>query len=459
LLLLLACLSLAAVDVFWGFWDHDAGFYFNQSAMMAGGLRPFVDFTTIYPPLFNALHAVVIAFGADRWTLVWAIPLFWITVNAALTVVYVRGGQVGNSPGPRWMAWVAGATFALFSIDSGGNHITLEHGVVFFGMLSLLAVRAPMPWRFLAIGASVACAALSKQIGILLLLPFLTQLRTWREVASLALGLLTPTLAFLAWLDFDLAAIARSGAVLAQYVGSDSSLGELPRKLVAVYQGDFCQRPWIAIFMTVSWVLTALGVRRLVQRKDHRSAAWLLSWSLVAAIYYGARSQNNFPHYTLNCWPAFMVVFVTCRHAIAADTYRRLLGSGLVLSLTFMAAFSWQLRDIGGKPYFTRWAYGGQLFFLKTVADDLRSVLPDGASVTHLGMEESVLLFLAGLTPRNKDWAPYDLVAPIEGDGILFTDYAQPSAKHWKAKIDRAGYRVRKVWTSPSWGTVYLYWR
>jgi hypothetical protein len=458
-LVFLGCLGLATADIFWGFWDHDSGFYLNQSAMIASGLKPFVDFATIYPPLFNALNAIPMALGASHWTLVWAIPLFWISANSALTAIYLRRALPATYPA--WSPWIAGGTFALFCIDSGGNHDTLEHGVVFFGIASLLAFRTQWPWRFLAVGALVACATLSKQVGILLLLPFLTQVRTRRELFELSLGFALPVMACAAWLQFDVDAVEGSSYLLGAYVrGTDPfTLWNLCKGLVAVFVSDFRRAPWIFFFSFALCAMGTLSAVRLARERDWRNAAWLCSWMLVAVLYFGARARNNYPHYTINCWPSVLVIIGAGSHVLSRQVYSRVLRLALGLSIGFTVLLSARLHDIGGAPYFTRWEKGGRIFFLRSVAEDIHRGAPVGASITHLGLEESVILFLAGRLPENKDWTAMDMVAPIRGDGILFTDYGQESAANWKTRFERLGYRIANEWSSPGWGLVQLYWK
>jgi hypothetical protein len=458
LLFLLACLGLATADIFWGFWDHDSGFYLNQSAMIAAGLKPFVDFVTIYPPLFNVLNAIPMVFGVEPWALVWMTPLFWICANTALTIVYLRGELAGQWPA--WAVWAVGGAFALFCIDSGGNHVTLEHGVVFFGIASLIAFRARAPWQWLGVGASIACAVLSKQVGVLLLIPFVTQLRTWRQAGELALGFFLPILGFLAWLHFDIESIARSVQALRAYVDvGTSDAWILFVRFFGVSLADLTRAPWIIIFLAACWGLGVYGIEHLLKERELRRAAWLGSWVLIGLMYFGARAKNNFPHYSINCWPALLVVMAACWNLVPPTVYRRFFQAATMLSLGLMIVFSSRLHDIQGRPYFTRWEGEGRIFFLRRIAEELRRNVPAEASVTHLGMEESVILFMAGRLPRNKDWGAYDQVAPIEGDAILFTDYGQRSADRWKIGFRQKGYVLVRSWPSPEWGTVQVYWR
>ncbi|MCG2593056.1 hypothetical protein LZ009_09710 [Ramlibacter sp. XY19] len=460
LLLLLASLGLVAIDIFWGFWDHDSGFYLNQSAMMAAGLKPFVDFITIYPPLFNGLNAIPVALGVHPWTLLWAVPLFWISANCLLTVAYLR--RATRERWPAWSAWVGGIAFALYCIDSGGNHNTLEHGVVFFGLASLLAFEGYAGLRFLAVGALVACATLSKQVGVLLLIPFATQVRSWRQALQLSAGFIAPLVVCLAWLQFDVDAIARSFEALKGYVGDDEPASGpwlLLQKFVVVCLTDLGRAPWIFIQSAACWGLGMYGVLLLVRRREYRSAAWLAAWMLVGAMFYGARVKNNFPHYSINLWPPIVAVVGTCAAVVPSTVCRRLFQAATALSVAFLVVFSWRIHDMVGKPYFTRWEHGGNLFFLKRVAEEIRRDVSPQASITQLGMEESVILFMAGFLPRNKDWGPYHMVAELEGDGILFTDYGQSEAAQRKKEILARGYKLAKVWSSSQWGTIQLYWR
>ena len=52
----------------------------------------------------------------------------------------------------------------------------------------------------------------------------------------------------------------------------------------------------------------------------------------------------------------------------------------------------------------------------------------------------------------------YDIVAPIQGDGIVLVDYFQPTIPARKEQILASGYRERRAWNT-IWGNITVYWK
>lgn len=452
------CGSLALVDIFRGHWDHDGGYYLLQSALIAQGLRPFLDYTTLYPPGFGLIHALPVLLGIDRWLLVWLVPLVWIVLTGLLTRLYWARIRPDSHP---LIGWTLGAAFALFCIDFGGNHVTLELGIAFFGVAALVAFARTRGPDYLLVGACVGAAVLVKQPGVLLLLPFLTQCRSRGEAIRLLAGVCVPLLLCLAWLEFDVGRILQSHDALQGYLQQRTAptMIGLAKRFARVLLQDVLRRPPGIVLFAAVGLLTAGSLYRAVRRREARRVAWLVSWSLVGLAYLGARAVNNFPHYTLNVWPAVVALLGATVPVLHARTVRGVAAAAALGTVLVFVLFPGRQHEIEGRPYFMRWRNPGQLeTALKPVSDELRRLLPDRMTVTQLGMEESVLFFLAGRLPMNIDWAGYDLASPIRGDAIVFTDYRQRTAAQRRQQIEQAGYVADRSWTS-RWGTIELYRR
>ena len=192
-----ACVSLSVVDVFRGFWDHDEGFFLVQSLAMTKGYKPLFDYPCLYPPLFIMLNAIPIFLGIDHWLLTWGLPVFWIVLNGGLTALCWKKYAPNGSD---FTAWLVAGLFPLFCIDFGGTHLTLEHGITFFALLALLNYDIKKNSSLFWVGACVGSAFLCKQMGLLLILPFVTQLRTPKQVFFLCAGFFFTAFLFLAWI-------------------------------------------------------------------------------------------------------------------------------------------------------------------------------------------------------------------------------------------------------------------
>ena len=84
-LLFMGCLGVLCFWIFYGFFDIDSGFYYLQSALMAGGKKPYLDYSDIYPPLYSLINAIPVSMGINRWLIAWTTPLLWVLVTGCLT--------------------------------------------------------------------------------------------------------------------------------------------------------------------------------------------------------------------------------------------------------------------------------------------------------------------------------------------------------------------------------------
>ncbi|MBU6375167.1 MAG: hypothetical protein KGQ59_04170 [Bdellovibrionales bacterium] len=456
------------VDIFWGFWDHDSGYYFTQASLVAHGLRPYVDYKTLYPPLFSILHAIPIKLGISREWLIWSVPLIWVTAISLLSVIYFyREWSRTNRENLSSAPWILGALYFWFSIDFGGNHLTLEHGIAFFGLLALnLESSAILPQissknRYFLIGVCLGLALLTKQVALLLFFPFLFAAIRRREWPVILFGIVTPLILFFLWIGFNLLKVQESFALLTQYLGSSKPLrpSDWLKSFFMILIRDGSRTPPGFLFLTLVLVLPFAHLLRNWRQRDYTSLIWAFSWVLVCAGYFAARCKNNFPHYTLNCWPAICVCLLSCREALRSPQVRKwvIVASLIVLCRSILSHNS--IRTLDNQPYLTRWRNGGRLTeFLFPVARELKTLIPVHAKVTHLGLEEEALFFLSERLPLNKDWSPYDLRAPIEGDGLLINGFNHSWISSQRETIHERGYQLRNRWRHPE-GDVELYWK
>jgi hypothetical protein len=402
-----AALALYGIDVVRGIWDHDAGFFLQQAALVAAGHRPYLDFAPFYPPLMAVVNAVPIWLGLDRYALVVGLPVAWTAAVGLVTVACARRLAPGAPP---LLAWLLGAGYALFAVEFGGNHVTLEHAVVLWGLVAVACFGPPERARagnFAAAGLACGLALLSKQVALVLLLPFLLQVRRPVQGLAFAAGVLAPLAALVAGLGFDLRPLLGSATQLAGYAAHDASGGwwsflrhlkahvlalpvsvpaEFRRATLGVVAG-------VASGLAGTWVL-----ERLREDRARRQALWVATWLVVGGILLATRLVKDFPHYTLNCWVPLVVAWLAFVDRYGPQRTLRAWGVTLVTGVAVVA-----LHAPWNPGYTTRFGHVGTLDrFLVPIAADLGRLLPAEVPVVDVS-EEQVLLFLARRLPANTD--------------------------------------------------------
>jgi hypothetical protein len=399
------CLALYLVDVLYGPWTGDGGYQLAQAATVAAGALPYRDFEPFYTPLPMLLHAVPIAAGVPPWWLVPGLPIAWVLVVGALTVGLLRQDL------PRLAGWplgLAAGGYALFCLEYAGNHLTGEHGVVAFGLAAALAFRrgqADSVRRFWWAGMLSAGAFWCKQSGALMVLPFLTQVRTGREALALTGGWLAPAVAIAGGLGVDPGHLARSLGLVGAYARQFEADAPTPLATVAA---ALAARAW----HLVRWELhrsppgtllllgtAAAAAWAMVRTPAWRARAWLAAWALLAAAHLASRLLVDAHHYVLNAWPSLVVIAgAACR--LASPRLLRVTGlAWLAASLALVGAYRHQ------QPlWLHRWA-GGSLLAgeLRTVATELAAALPAERWV-YSAENNRVIPFLAGKVPLNPSW-------------------------------------------------------
>ncbi|MEB3222016.1 MAG: hypothetical protein VKS61_08050 [Candidatus Sericytochromatia bacterium] len=404
-----AAVGLLCVDVVRGIWDHDAGFFLQQAAMVAAGLRPYVDFSPFYPPLMASVNALPIWLGIERYLLVTWLPIAWVVAIGALTVACGRRLAPGSSP---LLTWFLAAGYPLLAVEFGGNHVTLEHAVVLCGLLALLAFGPPRragALAFAAAGFAGGLAVLSKQVGVLLLLPFAFQVRRGSHGASLLLGFAAPLFGLVAWLGFDGGPLLSSGAQLASYVSHDgtggwwSILRHLKAQVLALpvsLPAEF-RRATLGLVGLVGSITAGLWLLgRLREDGARRESVWVGSWLAVFGLLLATRLVKDFPHYTLNCWVPLVALWLAFLARYGPSRTFRLWGMTLGLGVGVVI-----LHAPWNPAYTRRFEQPGTLeTWILPLAAEVDRLVPAGAAVVD-AQPENVVLFLARRLPANRDWS------------------------------------------------------
>lgn len=319
-------LTLAAAAIVIGQWDHDGGYYLLRGAYISQGIRPYLDYHTIYPPLVDIITAFAVRTQASRLFLTIGIPFAWI-----LAIAIASGVLTWKVTRSHAIATLIGALFPLYALDNGGNHLTLEYGVTFFSLLALAAIagETPLTARRLALcGMFVACAVLSKQNGAVALVPVAAILYSRRGEVSRTMagafvgGLALPALAILAWLRFNIVAIYYSVVTLLfDYAAKSPPVEHGGWKYEFVYP--------VSAFLEIIVIVCGLAVLLYVPR-------WrLLAGAGLAAAFIDAipRFFRDYRHYNINMW-AFMVLVLALAAAQPNENRRAAVVAVLLIFAT-----------------------------------------------------------------------------------------------------------------------------
>ena len=399
-LILLACLSLGCADVVIGPWDHDGGFYLQQASYLSQGYRPYVDFTYIYTPLVDVIHALILLFPIGRLVLAVVLPMGWIAANTFATIALARA-----ITGDRAAAMFLGALFPLFSIQNGGNHVTLEHGVALFSTLAITVMFGPSsmtPKRLFVVGVLFAAACLSKQNGVVTILP-IGAIAWARRDELTKLGLLAffagaSVLPFLllCWIGFNVAAMYRSLVTKLAYYAEVSESG-------GSWIAEWLRAPESATIYAGALIAAVLAF--LLYR---RWRALVISAVAGAILGFLPRLLRNYPHYNINMWP-FLVLALALGAAVLMTKHR----SATVLVLGSAAAvFSL------GVAQSMQW-YPPALGYFQTVAHAVSRVTPPDARVRQYG-SQPIIEFLSY---RNEEMieTPDIVMTQWDGSGLYKT--------------------------------------
>ncbi len=368
------------MDIIAGPWDHDGGHFLLRSAYVAEGLKPYLDFKSIYPPLMEVLMAPIVSLPLHRIGFAILIPLGWILANTLATGLLAR-----NVTGDRAMATLAAALFPLFAIENGGNHLTLELGVSFFACLAFAALTGPTPLtpsRLAAAGACASAATLVKQTGILTFVVVAALLVTRRSemsrrsLAWVAAAAAAPPLAVLVWLRGDVGAIYRNLFVrLSRYAQSYES----PTHPLGL---DWWRSPQTILFLAL---VIALAIQQIVRVPRTRlvTAAALA----CALAEYAPRFVRDYPHYNLNIWPFAVLIL-----ALATSEPRPIRASAARAAVAVFAVLAYGSLFIRPNPlYPLRWMYLSPLITgFYPAGKVIEAVTPPDAKVRQYGSEQII---------------------------------------------------------------------
>jgi uncharacterized membrane protein YkgB len=399
-------LTLAAAAIVIGPWDHDSGDFLINGSYIAQGIRPYVDYHTMYPPLVDIITAFAVRTPASRLFLAIGIPFAWILATSIASGVLAWTITRSHA-----IATLISALFPLFAIDNGGNHLTLEYGVTFFTLLALAVIVGETrltALRLACCGIFIAAAMLSKQTGAVAFMPVAAILYTRRSEVSRKMtgaflaGLALPPLAILSWLRFDIVAIYQNVVTQVVDYAAKSPTGHSGWRHEFVYP--------VSAFLEIIVIVCGVAVLVYVPR-------WrLLGGAALAAAFIDAlpRLLRDYRHYNINMW-AFMVLLL----ALAAAQPNVNRAAGVVTVLLIFATVS-HLHSLGDMS-----STDSLLFQVFTPAGHVvESVTPADSVVRQYG-GEPIIEFLASRAVQLVD-KPRPGDAPSKEVTVVVVNKGQP---------------------------------
>ncbi|HEY6895276.1 MAG TPA: hypothetical protein VI258_13965 [Rhodanobacteraceae bacterium] len=397
-ILLVIGLILAAGSVVLGPWDHDGGAYLLRGAYAAEGLRPYINYPSIYPPLVDALTAPAVWLPVSRLNIAVVLPILWLIALAAASFALGWAAQRDLTAG-----LTLAALSAIFTAANRGNHLTLEFGVALFGCVAFAAAIEDRP---VLAGLFAACATLSKQNGILVFVPLLFLMRPREYVRGLA-GAALPIIAVLIWIR-DIPAMWQ--ACVADLITYSRQPAPSPP-----ISGEFVRSPETFLLLLIVVVAT------IVVRRPVVFAAFA-----CAVLEFLPRLVRNYPHYTINLWP-----FIALILAFALTTRVRVAALGTFTALALMHFY-----------FHSKWQTSPLLTTFNNAAQRVAAVTPPNARVRQYGAEP-IIEFLAD---RDEDVINKPVAAVFgarwDGSGVYTTP---PSPDTTVVLIDRGQPWVRSV--------------
>lgn len=453
--LLLAGVLVCWLHILYGYWDHDAGYFLAATTWIAQGYVPYVDYVWGYTPLMPILHVPLILVGIPRTAILVGSPLVW-----SLSIVAASFLLALSLSKDRIFALLIAALYFFFQLGNQGNHVTLEYGVIFFVLLALwLANEATSLKHFFLAGVFLALATLCKQIAPMYFLAlfglcakkpgFLTK----RTQLTLALGFLVPFVVCFGWILLRpnaVAAIVRSVEEFIGY-GQQSSRGFSIKILLT----EPLRAPVSTLLLGIAAFLGALDLRRSASTPEKcLSGAALLTLGLA----FFPRFLNDFPHYTLTCWPA-MVLLLTrpipfrlgrfyLPRRVAYAIGIALVGSSLIGVAICNPITGCRIADkLPGKAkrIFAREETGEIYGFLVPLAEKIRELAPKGSTLLVI-RGENILGFLSEMPPQDmpsENWhTPIERIPDKGSLTVLLDEANNPAFDRKRNDLKNAGYQL-----------------
>ena len=460
----LGAIGLAFVDVLRGSWDHDSGLFLLLSSYVSSGLVPYIDFRTMYTPLMIVIDSVPFVIGIPPWIIAITLPLAWISANVVVTYL-LTWKYTGDSRA----ALVIAGLYPLFCIENGGNHVTLEHGVVFFTSLALLFSMRESPWASgLAAGAMLGLAFLSKQVALISCISWmLIAVWTFKDsrLRRIGLGILGFVLTMIPLLVLLLLAWRRDGDGETSFDLFQQYVQESTQIHLSVIWNEFQRSPFTAWLVLLCVLLLGLFLARPWHPEDR---VYALAFGIPLALYFAPRMLRNYPHYDLNAWP-FLAMTLAYALKHYPGVFKKMVPAALAGLLVL--GYGWNWQGLVASGHFDRWTRPNLLFTtFRPVAERMSAILLPGEKFFNAG-DFSEFELLTGHFPkdlsRTYGFCPdfkscvdyYDYLGKPTERLALVADVGQAAAGQKRSELLTSGYHMLESFSEDPRIRVELYLR
>jgi len=435
LIVILICgfLILSWHDVVFGMWDHDSGYYLLTSYLMNLDFAPFVDFPLQYPPLMIQINAWILKLGISHEKAVIYIPLMWIYANGTLT--FITSFRLNKS---LLLSSFYTLIFGLFSVENGGNHVTLEHGILFFALVTYNLIiskryfKTYLNYYYITIGFFIGCIFLVKQVGILLVPYFLVSIFDEESFKKCIIGVHKKALFML--IGFTASVLLVFAHIKANYKIVFSQLFHRIANYVSnspdsrfSITSEFDRSPFTFFVIVLLPLMFGIGFFLKKQSNLQKLKVFLLFSAAVA--YVAARAVRNYPHYTLNAWFPILIIAISTftLPVINIKHFSSKRGSFIISSLLLLVVFTSIILTVYKKPNnFYKYSEINEFFIPGSRA--IKEMTKDSPRILQLG-EEPIIEFLTYKIPQRLDyeWAwKYDIYDVVGNPTIIINNFNRP---------------------------------
>ncbi|MBL7544817.1 MAG: hypothetical protein JNL11_13450 [Bdellovibrionaceae bacterium] len=370
--------------------------------------------------------------------IIW-IPLFWIYSNGFLT--FITSFRINKNVQISLFLMIL---FTFISIENGGNHVTLEHGIIFFSLLSYNIYLSKESIKnkylfFFLYGLSVLSIAMVKQVGILLL-PyflfivldrnfFLNKKESLKKISCFVFGAFTAL--YITFHSFK----ANVNQIYSQLFHRIANyLADSPSNQTFLLS-ELLRSPY-----TVSLFASTLILAYFFISSQNLKLIKKMEILMLIGLVFGyafARTIRNYPHYTLNSWFPILILFALffqfegTKNRKFLFTLFFLLTVGSVGTLVTRWNTSYKFSEINS-------------FFLPSAKFIRESTTPD-QPILQLG-EEPVIEFLSYRRPQRMDieWAwKYSKFSDDGNPTVVINNYNRiEEVREKELVLSTSGYKV-----------------
>jgi hypothetical protein len=423
-------------------WNHDAGQYMIFPSLISKGYRPWVDFGHMYLPLMAILDSIPLVLGMPHLAAVYFLPAMWLVLDSAATY-WLAHAWCGSKTLSLWLT----GFYLVLVIFNEGRQLTLEHGVVFFSCVALALLLEARHLRTVYFaGFALCCAVLSKQVGLISVIPFaaialsrISEFHRRQFVVTAAMGFLTPIFLLLCWLQFDFKAIHDRFYVTFNAYGKEQFQANW-----AILTYEFARNPLGVTLLILALVLglTHLIYLARVKKAGSRMLA-VLGFMVATILYLCPLVYRYYPHYALCAWPTLALLLTL---AIEPPWKSRPLIPWAAAGILLCGILSSNWDRFKASYQMEHLANAGIVYKLYLpVARKIQELVPPGSRILVLG-DEPIIYFLSDTLPQDFDFAPFGWIPYVdykdEGRLTVLVNYGQSGAAEKRSQLLSRGYQL-----------------